>query len=104
MAQSVVDTSADEPGFEHSCRQDFVGPLPETGRIGRLHGDLVHEGHHAGERLTAVGRIDAAETSPPSVLVGALGPAMLRVAGELADGTVTPGSDRPYWTSTWFRP
>jgi F420-dependent oxidoreductase-like protein len=26
---------------------------------------------------------------PPSVLVGALGPAMLRVAGELADGTVT---------------
>jgi alkanesulfonate monooxygenase SsuD/methylene tetrahydromethanopterin reductase-like flavin-dependent oxidoreductase (luciferase family) len=27
--------------------------------------------------------------APPSVLVGALGPAMLRVAGELADGTIT---------------
>ncbi|RDI49641.1 LLM class F420-dependent oxidoreductase [Nocardia mexicana] len=42
-----------------------------------------------GEQVTAVGQIDVAEISPPSVLVGALGPAMLRVAGELSDGTVT---------------
>ncbi|WP_227998278.1 TIGR03564 family F420-dependent LLM class oxidoreductase [Nocardia australiensis] len=41
------------------------------------------------EHLTAVGRIDVPQLPPPSVLIGALGPAMLRVAGELADGTVT---------------
>ncbi|WP_280263458.1 TIGR03564 family F420-dependent LLM class oxidoreductase [Nocardia wallacei] len=42
-----------------------------------------------GEQVTAVGQIDVAAISPPSVLVGALGPAMLRVAGELSDGTIT---------------
>lgn len=42
-----------------------------------------------GDRLRAAGRIDVAQLPPPSVLIGALGPAMLRVAGELADGTVT---------------
>ncbi|WP_063040565.1 TIGR03564 family F420-dependent LLM class oxidoreductase [Nocardia grenadensis] len=42
-----------------------------------------------GDHLTAVGRIDVPRLPPPSVLVGALGPAMLRAAGELADGTVT---------------
>lgn len=42
------------------------------------------------ETLTAVGEIQVPTSStPPSVLVGALGPAMLRVAGELADGTIT---------------
>ncbi|MCM3924241.1 LLM class F420-dependent oxidoreductase, partial [Frankia sp. AiPs1] len=42
-----------------------------------------------GETVTAVGRIDAPVAVAPSVLVSALGPVMLRVAGELADGTVT---------------
>jgi F420-dependent oxidoreductase-like protein len=44
---------------------------------------------YQGETLTAVGAVDVAAATPPSVLVGALGPAMLRVAGELADGTIT---------------
>lgn len=55
-----------------------LGPL--------LRGDSVA---FEGERLTADGRITVPPVPPPSVLVGALGPAMLRVAGELADGTVT---------------
>ncbi|GGP01855.1 LLM class F420-dependent oxidoreductase [Nonomuraea glycinis] len=50
-----------------------------------LRGESVSYGS---ETLTAVGAVDVA-VAPPSVLVGALGPAMLRVAGELADGTVT---------------
>lgn len=42
-----------------------------------------------GETLTAVGTLDAPGATAPPVLVSALGPAMLRIAGELADGTVT---------------
>ncbi|RSN46639.1 TIGR03564 family F420-dependent LLM class oxidoreductase [Actinomadura sp. WAC 06369] len=44
---------------------------------------------HRGETLTAVGAVDAPGTTPPPVLLSALGPTMLRIAGELADGTVT---------------
>ncbi|HWD82749.1 MAG TPA: TIGR03564 family F420-dependent LLM class oxidoreductase [Kribbella sp.] len=49
---------------------------------------------HHGEHYTAVSALtlpsDAAPTvEAPSVLVAALGPVMLRVAGELADGTIT---------------
>jgi F420-dependent oxidoreductase-like protein len=42
-----------------------------------------------GETLTAVGRVEVPVPRPPSVLLSALGPVMLRIAGELADGTVT---------------
>jgi F420-dependent oxidoreductase-like protein len=42
-----------------------------------------------GESVTAVGSVDVPGTEPPSVLVSALAPLMLRIAGELADGTVT---------------
>lgn len=44
---------------------------------------------YRGETLTAVGAVDAPGATPPSVILSALGPAMLRVAGEFADGTVT---------------
>ncbi|MGI5203053.1 LLM class F420-dependent oxidoreductase [Spirillospora sp. CA-108201] len=47
------------------------------------------EADYHGETLTAVGAVDAPGVTPPPVLVSALGPAMLRIAGELADGTVT---------------
>lgn len=43
----------------------------------------------AGQTLTAVGQVRVPGARPPQVLLAALGPAMLRVAGELADGTVT---------------
>ena len=42
-----------------------------------------------GETLTAAGRIDVPGASAPALLVAALGPVMLRIAGELADGTIT---------------
>jgi F420-dependent oxidoreductase-like protein len=44
---------------------------------------------HQGETLTAVGQVAVAATTPPPILLAALAPAMLRLAGELADGTVT---------------
>ncbi|GGU92575.1 LLM class F420-dependent oxidoreductase [Actinomadura cremea] len=51
-----------------------------------LRGETVE---HRGETLTAAGTVDAPGATPPPVILSALGPAMLRVAGELADGTVT---------------
>jgi F420-dependent oxidoreductase-like protein len=44
---------------------------------------------HHGPRITAVGQLDLPKAAPPSVIAAALGPRMLRVAGELTDGTVT---------------
>ncbi|MEX5631493.1 TIGR03564 family F420-dependent LLM class oxidoreductase [Parafrankia sp. FMc2] len=44
---------------------------------------------HRGQAVTAAGMVDAAGVPAPSVLLSALGPVMLRTAGELADGTVT---------------
>ncbi|TNY37386.1 TIGR03564 family F420-dependent LLM class oxidoreductase [Thermomonospora catenispora] len=47
-----------------------------------------------GETLSASGGVRVPVPAPPAVLLAALGPMMLRLAGELADGTVT----------TWTRP
>lgn len=44
---------------------------------------------HRGETVTAFGGVAVPGAAPPEVLLAALGPAMLRVAGELTDGTVT---------------
>jgi F420-dependent oxidoreductase-like protein len=44
---------------------------------------------HQGETLKAMGAVHVPGARPPSVLVAALGPAMLSLAGELADGTIT---------------
>ncbi|RKT84746.1 F420-dependent oxidoreductase, MSMEG_4879 family [Saccharopolyspora antimicrobica] len=50
-----------------------------------LRGDSVD---HRGAALRATGRVDV-PAAPPGLLVSALGPVMLRIAGELADGTIT---------------
>lgn len=44
---------------------------------------------YSGDLLTVNGQVTAAGAGPPPVLLAALGPAMLRVAGALADGVVT---------------
>ncbi|MGZ0151234.1 TIGR03564 family F420-dependent LLM class oxidoreductase [Kribbella sp. WER1] len=44
---------------------------------------------HHGTYYTAVAQLTPPSEDRPSVLVAALGPVMLKVAGELADGTVT---------------
>ncbi|WP_420123525.1 TIGR03564 family F420-dependent LLM class oxidoreductase [Nakamurella sp.] len=53
---------------------------------GLLRGDRVDV---TGETLRVNARLTVPGSSPPSVLVAALGPVMLRLAGRLADGTVT---------------
>jgi 5,10-methylenetetrahydromethanopterin reductase len=42
-----------------------------------------------GERVTMVGALDVGDVDPPPVLIGALAPRMLALAGQLADGTIT---------------
>ncbi|MFE9411217.1 TIGR03564 family F420-dependent LLM class oxidoreductase [Streptomyces sp. NPDC006704] len=42
-----------------------------------------------GETLTAAGAVEVPGTTAPSLMLAALGPAMLRLAGEETDGTIT---------------
>jgi F420-dependent oxidoreductase-like protein len=44
---------------------------------------------HHGQRITAVGQLNLPGAEAPPVIVSALGPRMLQLAGELAEGTVT---------------
>ncbi|GII64946.1 LLM class F420-dependent oxidoreductase [Sphaerisporangium krabiense] len=55
-----------------------LGPL--------LRGEQVD---YRGETLTAAGRVEVPGATPPPVLLSALGPVMLGIAGELTDGVVT---------------
>jgi F420-dependent oxidoreductase-like protein len=51
-----------------------------------LHGEAADV---RGRRVTMVGGLDMGDVKPPPVLIGALGPRMLEIAGRLADGTIT---------------
>ena len=53
--------------------------------------DLVHDGRASlsGELYRVSGALQMAGAQPCSILVSALGPMMLRIAGELSDGTIT---------------
>ncbi|MGH2598621.1 MAG: TIGR03564 family F420-dependent LLM class oxidoreductase [Dehalococcoidia bacterium] len=51
-----------------------------------LRGETVD---YHGEMLKAAGTVSVPGASPPSLLISALGPVMLQIAGELADGTIT---------------
>lgn len=44
---------------------------------------------HHGPRITAVGQVEAAGAPVPSVMLAALGPVMLDLAGRRTDGTIT---------------
>jgi|KBSSwiStaDraftv2_1062776.scaffolds.fasta_scaffold32744_2 F420-dependent oxidoreductase-like protein len=44
---------------------------------------------HHGARITAVGQLELGGAPVPPVIISALGPRMLQLAGELAEGTVT---------------
>lgn len=55
----------------------ILRPLLEQGKVS-----------HRGEAFTAVMETALPETRAPSVMIAALGPQMLRLAGRLADGTI----------------
>jgi len=69
--------------FAHPVRhmRDYLAALAPL-----LRGESVS---YHGETLKAVGTVAVPEASPPPLLVAALGPAMLRLTGQVADGTVT---------------
>ena len=77
--------------IENSLGLDYSRPIPHTREYltilnGLLAGDVVR--HHGDEyRVTA--QVSVAGATKPPVLVAALGPAMLRLCGRLADGTIT---------------
>jgi F420-dependent oxidoreductase-like protein len=61
-------------------REYLAALLPlMRGESPEVHGDLV----------TSSGSLETGGLPPPVVLLGALGPAMLRLAGTVADGTIT---------------
>lgn len=78
MVTGMYGLPADRPAARMREYLSILRPL--------LRGEAVS---HQGETLTAVGQVGVAATTPPPVLLAALAPAMLRLAGELADGTVT---------------
>lgn len=51
-----------------------------------LHGESIA---YEGETIKAQGGVNVPGARPPGVLVSALGPVTLRIAGELTDGTIT---------------
>jgi F420-dependent oxidoreductase-like protein len=78
MTERLYGLAAPRPARRLREYLDVLVPL--------LRGESVD---HHGETLTAVGAAGVPGASPPQVLLAALGPAMLRVAGECADGAVT---------------
>ncbi|WP_328328739.1 TIGR03564 family F420-dependent LLM class oxidoreductase [Kribbella sp. NBC_00382] len=84
MTAGMYGLPADRPAQRTREYLQVISPL--------LRGEAVD---FAGETLRAVGAVQQPPPLPsltpaaPQVLVAALGPAMLRVAGELADGVVT---------------
>jgi len=84
-----------EPGHKERVETTFGMTFDRPARHTReylsvlmplLHGEPVE---FSGEIYRVAGQASTPGAQPPSVLLAALGPIMLRTAGELADGTVT---------------
>ncbi|HVV22723.1 MAG TPA: TIGR03564 family F420-dependent LLM class oxidoreductase [Pseudonocardiaceae bacterium] len=79
MVEAMFGLPTDRPVLRMREYLTVLGPL--------LRGDSVD---YHGETLTAVGTVSVSGSVPaPSVLVAAMGPRMVRMAGELADGAAT---------------
>jgi F420-dependent oxidoreductase-like protein len=71
--------------------QSFEKPVRHMQEYLSILMPLVHEGtvSFRGETLSANGTLNIAGASPCPVLIAALGPKMLELAGSVADGTIT---------------
>jgi F420-dependent oxidoreductase-like protein len=71
--------------------QSFEKPLRHMREYLSILMPLIHEGtvSFRGETLTANGTLNIAGAAPVPVLIAALGPKMLELAGTAADGTIT---------------
>ena len=77
--------------IENSLGLDYSKPIPHTREYltilnGLLAGEAVD---HQGELYNVKSNVTVGSATRPPVLVAALGPAMLRLCGRLADGTIT---------------
>ena len=77
--------------IENSLGLDYSRPIPHTRDYltilsGLLAGETVK---YRGDEYRVNAQVSVAGTQKPPVLVAALGPAMLRLCGRLADGTIT---------------
>lgn len=81
VVEGVYGTAFDRPARYLRDHLAILAPA--------LRGDPVD---HAGDLLAGVGRVRIPGAAPPSLVLAAMGPVMLRLAGELTDGTVTTWS------------
>ena len=78
MVEGMLGLSMDRPAAYVREYVEALGPL--------LAGE---PSDYAGERLTARGQLDIAGAEAPELILAALGPRMLKTAGELTAGTTT---------------
>lgn len=78
MVEGMFGLSMDRPAAYMREYVEAIRPL--------LAGDAAD---YQGERITARGQIEIARTETPELILAALGPRMLKIAGELAAGTTT---------------
>jgi F420-dependent oxidoreductase-like protein len=69
----------------------FARPFSHMREYMAVLGPLVREGKvsHQGEEYRVQAQLSLPEVPPPQILIAALAPRMLRLAGEQADGTIT---------------
>jgi F420-dependent oxidoreductase-like protein len=78
VIEGMLGMSYDKPARHMRDYLETLIPLLREGKV-----------DHDGEVYKVHAPVDSMGAPPPPVLVAALGPAMLKVTGELADGTIT---------------
>ena len=78
VIEGMLGLSFDKPARHMREYLEVLLPLLRDGKV-----------DHDGELFKVHAPVDGMGSTPPPVLVAALGPAMLQVAGELTDGTIT---------------
>src|SRR3954469_16938084 len=78
VIEDMLGLSYDKPARYMREYLSVLMPLLETGQVS-----------FSGEFFRVNGMLERPREGRPSVLIAALGPAMLKIAGELADGTAT---------------
>jgi 5,10-methylenetetrahydromethanopterin reductase len=81
VIEGILGLSFDKPARHMREYLEVLMPILETGSV-------VHEGE-VFRVNSSFGPIERMGTTPPKVVVAALGPVMLKLAGRLADGTAT---------------
>lgn len=81
---------------------DYSHPIQHAREYLTILGGLLRGDHvrFDGERYRVSAKVTVAGSQPPPLLVAALQPAMLRLCGRIADGTITLAAGLPYLRDT----